>query len=543
MDGFSLDGILAELRPRLLGRYLRRVALIAEHLLSIEISGEREARLLLDTSRGAACISFVLREAVRRLADESSVSGKQRHALLSFRKHVEGRRIDALTRIAGERIIELTAGDMRLAMRASGSLPAVTLIRGDSALATIGVGPPVCPLPAARLDREWDRIDLAELARVALSAPAGKTRTRAILSACPLLGSALAAHVGGTLSSLHDLRERLRKTRPALSSSCSLEECRDVDLTASDAVILLPALVEESGRCLRPADSWLEASAVALEMKRRGRRFARRRGDALKAARRMIQRLDQLRIHLDQDLSGLADPTALRLQAEALLAWSGQPRVDDDVALIPDPRREGVLLRVAMDRRFSAPQNANRLYDRARRIERARERIERRIVETRSALVRARRAEARVLNAQNLADLGDAVSPQRPAATAQAGGGMRRYLTSRGLLLIVGRGARENSRLTFEAARPDDYWLHVRDAAGAHVILRDSDKRAGPQDLREAAAAAAFFSALRGAANVDVHVTRRKHLRAASARGRVRIAHSETLRVVPSNPDDCLRRA
>jgi predicted ribosome quality control (RQC) complex YloA/Tae2 family protein len=75
------------------------------------------------------------------------------------------------------------------------------------------------------------------------------------------------------------------------------------------------------------------------------------------------------------------------------------------------------------------------------------------------------------------------------------------------------------------------------------VILRDNEGRAGAADLREAAEAAAFFSDARGEAAVDVHVTRRKHLRPGrGGPGRVQIAHSDTMRVAPRDPEGRLRR-
>jgi predicted ribosome quality control (RQC) complex YloA/Tae2 family protein len=92
-------------------------------------------------------------------------------------------------------------------------------------------------------------------------------------------------------------------------------------------------------------------------------------------------------------------------------------------------------------------------------------------------------------------------------------------------------------------ARPEDFWLHARDVPGAHVILRDPERRAGPDDLREAAEVAAFFSGARGSAQVDVHVTRRKHLKpAGGGPGRVRVSHSETERVTPRDPEGRLRK-
>jgi predicted ribosome quality control (RQC) complex YloA/Tae2 family protein len=92
-------------------------------------------------------------------------------------------------------------------------------------------------------------------------------------------------------------------------------------------------------------------------------------------------------------------------------------------------------------------------------------------------------------------------------------------------------------------AGPDDLWLHARDVPGAHVIVKDPEGRAGAEDLREAAEIAAFFSDASTASSADVHVTRRKHLRAArGGPGRVALGHTETLRVAPRDPEGRLRR-
>ncbi len=48
----------------------------------------------------------------------------------------------------------------------------------------------------------------------------------------------------------------------------------------------------------------------------------------------------------------------------------------------------------------------------------------------------------------------------------------RRYQTTGGLEVRVGRGPAPNDDLTFHHSSPDDIWLHARDTAGAHVILR-----------------------------------------------------------------------
>jgi predicted ribosome quality control (RQC) complex YloA/Tae2 family protein len=107
----------------------------------------------------------------------------------------------------------------------------------------------------------------------------------------------------------------------------------------------------------------------------------------------------------------------------------------------------------------------------------------------------------------------------------------------------VGRGARENHRLTFSTARPDDLWLHARDVPGGHVILRDPEGRAAPDDVREAAELAAFFSDSSEESRVDVHVVRRKHVRPGrGGPGRVSFSNEETVRVAPRDPEGRLRR-
>jgi predicted ribosome quality control (RQC) complex YloA/Tae2 family protein len=290
--------------------------------------------------------------------------------------------------------------------------------------------------------------------------------------------------------------------------------------------------------------SRIDASARFLGERVRGDRLDARRRAALAEARRESRRLSRLLAHLEQDLAGLPDADSLRRHGEALLAAPSAVAPGASEAAIPDPHAPETLLRVSLDPRLSAPSNADRLFGRARRVERSRLQIEARLAETRRALDEARAREARALEARDLADIETVRSrSEEPSEGAGAGRTLRHYLTSRGLSLLVGRGARENHHLTFAVARPEDLWFHARDVPGAHAILRDNEGRAVAEDLREAAEVAAFFSDARGHAKVDVHVTRRKHVRPVrGGMGRVHVSHSDTLRVAPRDPEGRLRR-
>ena len=90
----------------------------------------------------------------------------------------------------------------------------------------------------------------------------------------------------------------------------------------------------------------------------------------------------------------------------------------------------------------------------------------------------------------------------------------RRYQSSGGLEIRVGRGPRDNDALTFRHTHPEDIWMHARGAAGAHVVLRWGKPDPPPsRDLAEAAVLAALHSGARGAGVVPVDWTWRKYVR------------------------------
>jgi hypothetical protein len=85
-----------------------------------------------------------------------------------------------------------------------------------------------------------------------------------------------------------------------------------------------------------------------------------------------------------------------------------------------------------------------------------------------------------------------------------------RARTIDGFEVLVGRGDPENDRLTFEIAAPEDFWLHVADVPGSHVVVCNPQRLdALPRCVHERAASlAAWHSKARDAARVEVHVRR-----------------------------------
>lgn len=110
----------------------------------------------------------------------------------------------------------------------------------------------------------------------------------------------------------------------------------------------------------------------------------------------------------------------------------------------------------------------------------------------------------------------------------------RRFTSVDGLLIFVGRNARENDELTFGIAKSDDLWLHARGTPGSHVVVRlEKGNDPPPETLRDAATLALLYSDLKKSGKGDVIYTRRKWVKKAKgqAPGAVIVTQEKSLLV------------
>ena len=125
--------------------------------------------------------------------------------------------------------------------------------------------------------------------------------------------------------------------------------------------------------------------------------------------------------------------------------------------------------------------------------------------------------------------------------SAGSGRGYRTH-EYRGWTILVGKGAADNDRLTFEVAERDDLWLHVSGWSGSHVVIRVPDgSDEPPRDIVEfAARLAAWHSKARGArGKVEVHVCRAGDVSKTprSEPGEVRLSRFSAVKIYPTNPE------
>jgi predicted ribosome quality control (RQC) complex YloA/Tae2 family protein len=122
---------------------------------------------------------------------------------------------------------------------------------------------------------------------------------------------------------------------------------------------------------------------------------------------------------------------------------------------------------------------------------------------------------------------------ERPAASADL-----KVFVAGGYEILVGQSARDNDRLTFEVAAPQDLWLHVGGGTpGSHVVVRNPGGGEVPREVvKRAAELAVYHSKAREAkGKVEVHLCRACDVRKprGARPGSVELRRWEGVRVYP----------
>jgi predicted ribosome quality control (RQC) complex YloA/Tae2 family protein len=295
--------------------------------------------------------------------------------------------------------------------------------------------------------------------------------------------------------------------------------------------------------------------------------------------RRLGARLRSRRAKLADESREFERADQFRRMGDILVAHQG--RVSRGATEITLPDHVGgpdASITISLDPALSAAANAERLFKLARRGRRGAVRVAARLSETDAELGRVHAWSQRVAEASSLETL-EAVqaemeesprllAPQdrgfldggltvhragvkRPPGNQPSGRGRRpfpdhgrgpnpeprRFASSDGFPILVGRDTQGNDYLTMHLARSQDVWLHVQGHAGSHVVVRVPDRSGNlpRRTLVQAAQLAAYYSQARDHGKVAVDYTLRKYVRKPrkAKPGLVTISQEKTIIVVP----------
>ncbi len=106
----------------------------------------------------------------------------------------------------------------------------------------------------------------------------------------------------------------------------------------------------------------------------------------------------------------------------------------------------------------------------------------------------------------------------------------------KGYKIWVGRNAESNDKLTLKYSYKDDLWLHAKDVAGSHVLIKHQSGKNFPKDVIERAAELAAYNSKRKTDSLcPVSVTPKKFVRKRKGdpAGAVVVEREEVIMVVP----------
>lgn len=206
----------------------------------------------------------------------------------------------------------------------------------------------------------------------------------------------------------------------------------------------------------------------------------------------------------------------------------------------------GKTLAIPLDPRLTPSQNAQKYYAEYRKLDTAEKKLTELIENGENELQYLDSVTDSISRAENdrelaeirreLVDQGYIKGENRKTPEKNKLSEPMRFTSSDGFEILVGKNNRQNDQLTLKTAKATDIWLHTKDIAGSHVIVKTNGQELPEQTLFEAAQLAAYHSKGRGGSGVPVDYTAVKFVKkpAGAKPGMVIFTNNKTLYITPN---------
>lgn len=269
---------------------------------------------------------------------------------------------------------------------------------------------------------------------------------------------------------------------------------------------------------------------------------------ALERQRNLLQRKEK---KLIEEYKRAEKSDDYRIQGELILAnihkiSRGMEQVDLQNYYSPELE----LITIDLDPLQSPSENAQIYFKKYTKAKRGYSLIQQRLSELEADQEVLKSYESKVESAESIEELGRLhsefieirylKSPQQSKQQQETSGPYRRYTSSNGYHIYVGRNSQSNDLLLRQIAKPRDMWLHAKQIHGSHVIIRNPENRPDipMPTLLQAAQLAAFYSKAHHSSYVPVDYTWVRYVvkRKGNTAGYVHYTQEKTLYVEPEVP-------
>ena len=209
-------------------------------------------------------------------------------------------------------------------------------------------------------------------------------------------------------------------------------------------------------------------------------------------------------------------------------------------------------VKIPLDIKLSASQNAAKYFKKYTKLKKAKEILTVQLRESADSLAYLETVETAIDLAENERDVAEIKAeltasgyiskvkntndkkPQKKAEIVPL-----KFITSGGHTLLCGKNNAQNDFITTKLAEKWDWWFHVKNKPGSHVVMVcEEEEDPDASEFTEAAQIAAYYSSLRESENVAVDYTLAKNVKkpGGSAPGHVVYYTNYTAYVDPKKP-------
>jgi predicted ribosome quality control (RQC) complex YloA/Tae2 family protein len=544
MENYFLSGLIVEISPLLVSRRLNKVWLIGSKLiLDFRLPGRLIA--LADLEPHEPGFYLIHRDRFEALQPEEPTWN---YFSLQLRKRLLGAKLAALSKPLSERAIKLDfeSGDSSysLVITLTGRSANAHLLDPDGRIvARLAERGGDQLIQEASLDLSSALRDLGPLAtreeiELRFFGPGsilGPPMKAEFIARCELV-----APWEAIKWLLEDIFEK--KPVPLIYSPLPLQEigARAIEQAAGLLLSRIP-LVRAKGLLRYEFASLSEAAEQYYMARERASRFEREYRGARRALLSEIKKCEAARSAIEADLARFSEPERFKRYGDLILANLKTAQVAGDAVKVvdyydPDQPQIEIQLKKGEDLKRAA----SRYYDMYSKARRALERLRARADQIGSRLERLKSLLEQLERDPNPRLIEEIKPPRSPAQRVekkrQPERMGRRFSSSDGYEIVVGRSDWENDAITFRLARGNDIWLHAADYPGSHVVILNPQRKPIPhRTVLEAAQLAAFYSRAKNEAKVAVNYTERKYVSKPprAEPGLVRLSSFRTVLVEP----------
>jgi predicted ribosome quality control (RQC) complex YloA/Tae2 family protein len=578
MDNFLLQAIVTELEPLLVGRRFGRVYQLGSTGLMIDLHLRDGRWLAISTDPNRLALYLTARSP--KQTGESPRSDTAFVALL--KKHLSGARIVALEKLGYDRVVkfEFATEDegkshLTLAVMLTGRTANILLLERSRVIASLRERDETLteytdPAPPAdKIDPFLCSAEKLDELITASNADLASAAQKHLIGFSAVYAREMAFRARQGQASPSEALQRLlaslfeAKPSPTIYSSQPIDQLenlgKDSGKDSKDIeLIISPVALDHLASYVRTDYPTInEAADAYFSLLDERRRFIALKQRLISHLSSKIKKHRSLIANLQRELEGFSNADIHQRYGELLLAnlhqvkksgsGSGSGFAVTDFYDAAQPTIE-----VPSANKATPQEAAEHYFKLARKARNGMEMINKRLpeIERELATLEAQRTKVdSITRIENLTALGvqiglptistdqiKKISEGTRRAKAEKVSGVRRYRSTDGYEILVGRTDRDNDNLTFRLAKSYDLWFHAADYPGSHVVLRNPQrKQVPPRAVTEAAQLAAKFSQAKSDAKVAVNYCERKFVTKMKgfAPGQVRLSSFKTVLVEP----------